>query len=275
MIRLLCPPTYFDVIYSINPWMDAAVPVDKHLARRQWDEFMLALQALGERVLIIDAQPGLPDMTFAGDSGVVFGNTFIPSNFRAPERAPESAFYELWFRERGWSIQRIPKGVIFEGLGDVVFHGQDALIGHGVRTDPASISYLQDYIPTLNVRGDVRIVDDRYFHLAMAFGYIDCDSVVYYPPAFDEASQNTIRRLYRHAIALSDVDANEYFACNNLVIGRTVLLDECTPSLERALGQLGYSVRRAPMSEFKKSGGSLRCLVLSFFGPEHAEGVPL
>lgn len=268
MIRLLCPPTYFDVVYSINPWMDVTVPVDKLLARQQWDDFMRTMQELGDIVLIIDPQSGLPDMTFAGDGGFVFGKTFVPSNFRSPERTFEAQHFERWFRERGFKIRFMPDDVVFEGLGDVVFHGRDALIGYGVRTDHESVRYLTEFLPTLNIRGDVRIVDERYFHLAMAFGYINSDTIVYYPPAFDESSCAKIRHLYKNAIALNDVDANEYFACNNLVIGNTVLLDNCTSELRSKLAEHGYQARCCPMSEFKKSGGSLRCLVLSFFNED-------
>ncbi len=32
---LMCRPTYFDVVYSINPWMDPAKPVDTPLAIAQ------------------------------------------------------------------------------------------------------------------------------------------------------------------------------------------------------------------------------------------------
>ena len=34
--RMMCPPTYFDVTYCINPWMDVNTAVDTNLAMRQW-----------------------------------------------------------------------------------------------------------------------------------------------------------------------------------------------------------------------------------------------
>ena len=33
---LMCPPTYFEVSYSINPWMQPHVPVDLERAQSQW-----------------------------------------------------------------------------------------------------------------------------------------------------------------------------------------------------------------------------------------------
>lgn len=267
MLRLMCRPTYFDVVYSINPWMDVKNPVDVPLAHVQWTAFVDTLEELGDTVELVDPAPGLPDMTFSGDAGLVHGRRFIPSNFRARERAGEVEHYVRWFERRGYEIARMPDDVYFEGLGDVVFHEEAALIGHGCRSDERAIAELRRLIPSLDVLGDVRIVDEHYFHLAMALSFIDEETVLYYPPAFDAESVATIRRVIPRAIAVSERDANDYFACNNLVIGDTVLIDGCTPQLEATLGDHGYRVRRCPMSEFKKSGGSLRCLVLSFIEP--------
>jgi N-dimethylarginine dimethylaminohydrolase len=260
----MCPPTYFDIEYSINPWMNINNKVDKELADRQWNNFVSLLRELGDEVECIDAVPGLPDMTFSGDAGVVYNNIFVPSNFRAEPRQNEVGHYIRWFTERDYIIKPVPPEIFFEGLGDVVFHRDRAIIGYGYRSDSRVIQHLQEIIPALQILGTMKICDERYFHLAMALSFIDETTVLYYPPAFDNESVQRLHSIVEHAIAVSDQDANVYFACNNLVIGKTVLLDNCTPILESALAERGYTVRACDMSEFKKSGGSLRCLVLSF-----------
>ncbi len=68
--------------------------------------------------------------------------------------------------------------------------------------------------------------------------------------------------MIRNPIAVGDTDAGEYFACNNLVIGDTVLLDKCTDDLRAKLAKAGYDACPCDMSEFKKSGRSLPFLVL-------------
>jgi N-dimethylarginine dimethylaminohydrolase len=98
----------------------------------------------------------------------------------------------------------------------------------------------------------------------MALGFLDEQTILYYPPAFDATSLSRLQDVVEDAIPVGDVDANEYFACNNLVVDRTVLLDGCTVELERTLTARGYQIECCDMSEFKKSGGSLRCLVLTF-----------
>ncbi len=270
MHRLMCPPTHFDIEYVINPWMDLNVKVDRTLAHRQWSDFVATLQALGDTIEFIDPDQRCPDMTFSGDAGLVFGNIFVPSNFRVQERNLEVGHYTRWFQARGYEIRRVDPAVPFEGLGDVVFHGRDAFFGHGVRSDLRSLDILKALIPDLRMLAHLRIVDDRFFHLAMALAFLDEHTVLYYPHAFDRASIDLLESALPDALPVSEEDATRYFACNNLVVGRKILLDNCTSALCNDLDDRGFEVIRCDMSEFKKSGGSLRCLVLSFIVDGHA-----
>ena len=52
---LMCPPTYFAVRYSINPWMHPAQPVDALVATAQWQQLHDALVGLGHRVDLMPA----------------------------------------------------------------------------------------------------------------------------------------------------------------------------------------------------------------------------
>ncbi len=264
MRRLMCPPDYFDIEYVINPWMDTANRVDQGLAREQWDNLVHTLRALGDEIEFIAPDPRCPDMTFSGDGGLVVDQNFVPSNFRVPERALEVSHYVEWFTERGYEIAQIDPDIHFEGLGDVVFSGRRAVFGFGVRSDRRSLDLLRGFVPDLDILCEMRIVDDRFFHLAMALAFLDDDTVLYYPPAFDAESVARLKAALPRVIAASDEDACGHFACNNLVIGNRVLIDGATPDLARALGAHGFEPVICPMSEFKKSGGSLRCLVLSF-----------
>jgi N-dimethylarginine dimethylaminohydrolase len=271
MHRIMCAPTYFDIEYVINPWMDVAVRVDRPLAHKQWTDFVATLRELGDTIDFVDPDPRCPDMTFSGDAGLVFGKTFVPSNFRVKERVLEVEHYRKWFRARGYAIHEVDASIAFEGLGDVVFSGTRAVFGHGVRSDVRSLDILKALVPDLRVVANLRIVDDRFFHLAMACAFLDDRTVMYYPPAFEAASVAGLNQALPGAIAVGDEDATRYFACNNVVIGRKVLLDGCTPALRMALAQRDFEAVPCAMSEFKKSGGSLRCLVLSFID-DHSGG---
>jgi N-dimethylarginine dimethylaminohydrolase len=270
MHRLMCSPDYFDIEYVINPWMDTANRVDPVLARQQWDNLVLILSELGDSIEFINPDPRCPDMTFSGDGGLVVDRNFIPSNFRVAERKLEVAHYVEWFSNRDFNVVKYNSDIFFEGLGDVVFSGRRAVFGHGVRSDRRSLELLQRFVPDLEILCEMKIVDDRFFHLAMALAFLDDDTVLYYPPAFDAESVARLKSALPKTIAASEVDACSYFACNNLVIGNKVLIDGASPDLRAALAEHGFEAIICPMSEFKKSGGSLRCLVLSFVETERA-----
>lgn len=274
MERMMCPPTYFQIEYAINPWMDIDVKVDPDRADEQWHTLVDTLQDMGDTIHVIPAEPGWPDMTFSGDVGLVYGQTFVPSRFRHPERAGEVAPYLPWFEQSGFAISPMPDGVIFEGLGDVVFHEGAVIVGHGYRSDEGALDHLATIIPDLRVLATVKMVDQHYFHLAMALGFIDERTVVCYEPAFTPESLQAIHAAIPRVISVGDVDADNYFACNNIVIDDTVLLDNATPRLRADLKAAGYQVRTIDMSEFKKSGGSLRCCVLTFMGTSNG-GTPV
>jgi N-dimethylarginine dimethylaminohydrolase len=264
MERIMCAPTYFDIVYSINPWMDTNNRVNKEEAFNQWYRLIGLLASMGDTIRFVEPEDGWYDMTFSGDAGLVWNNTYIPSNFRNKERRGEVRTYLEWFQDHGYEILRMPEEIIFEGLGDVVFHEGLAFFGYGSRSDERALEYLYKFIPELKVLGRMEIVDDHYFHLAMALSFIDENTVLYYPPAFTKESVDNLKKVIPNAIAVSQEDADKYFACNNLVIGDKVILDNATDQLRKDLKSAGYETVTSNMSEFKKSGGSLRCLVLSF-----------
>ena len=54
----LCPPTFCDVTYSINPFMDPSVKVDRVLAWRQWSRFVDTLEGRGLDLHFIEPRDG-------------------------------------------------------------------------------------------------------------------------------------------------------------------------------------------------------------------------
>ena len=85
---LLCPPDYFDVQYSINPWMTGD-GVDHKAAINQWNNLYRAITEAGGVVKTIDPVKGLPDMVFTANSGTVYNNTVVMSRMQHKERQKE------------------------------------------------------------------------------------------------------------------------------------------------------------------------------------------
>jgi N-dimethylarginine dimethylaminohydrolase len=259
---LLCPPDHFEVAYVINPWMDPARPVDKAAATEQWNALRDKLRELGVDVQLIDPVPGLPDMTFAGDGGIAYGRTFVPSNFRHPERAPEAAHYERWFRDHGYRIERMPPEVIFEGLGDITLNSGYGVTSYGQRSTADAVPQLRRLFPDVQWLASLELVDPTFFHIGVALQLLDGNTGMYVPDAFSAEGRKEIENLPHHMIAVSDEDARN-MTVNAVVVGRDLVVNHCSRPVRRELADRGFRVHRVDVSEFVKSGGATRCLVLA------------
>ena len=87
---LMCRPEHFTVSYRINPWMDPTRPVDRDRAVRQWEALRATYERLGHTVELLDPVPGLPDMVFAANGGLVVGGRALGARFTHPQRTAEA-----------------------------------------------------------------------------------------------------------------------------------------------------------------------------------------
>ena len=74
---LMCPPDYYGIEYEINPWMSRSRGSDAERARLQWRRLHDTLVGLGATVELMTPQPGLPDLVFTANAGLVFGSTLL------------------------------------------------------------------------------------------------------------------------------------------------------------------------------------------------------
>ena len=257
---LMCPPTHFDVLYAINPWMDLTVKVDRTRARQQWDALVKTLRDAGAEIETLAPQPGLPDLVFTANLGIVDGDTFIAARMRHPERRDESAHAEGWFRDHGYAVRHLSDDVVQEGAGDALpFEGR--LIG-GYRTRSSASSYV-DLARLIDARIlPVELVDERFYHLDVVFCPLDARSAIVAQSKLDADSARLIGELVADPIVLTDDEA-EQFSANAVVVGRTVVMPACSPRLDGELRARGFTPAVVDVSEFLKAGGGPRCLTLA------------
>src|SRR5208282_311995 len=115
----MCRPEHFEVVYSINPWMDPAAGTDRDRALDEWECLRSVFLRNGHRVSRIDPVEGLPDMVFAASGGVVVDGRVYGARFMYPERAPEASAYLGWFQENGLT-DVLDSAQTNEGGGDFV-----------------------------------------------------------------------------------------------------------------------------------------------------------
>jgi N-dimethylarginine dimethylaminohydrolase len=257
---LVCPPSHFGILYEINPWMHREVQADPDRSRAQWEQMTEVLTAAGATLEFLEPAEDLPDMVFTANAGVVDGDRFVLSRFRHPERSGEEAHYADWFRRRGAEIVELPPGPRFEGAGDALPFAGRVLAGYRIRSDFDAHTELAR---TLGVEVlSVELVDPRFYHLDLTFCPLDDRHALIVPEAWDAYGRDVVGNLVPEPIPLETEEAAA-FCANSVVVGDVIVMPSCSPRLGRELEGIGLEVAVAPVDEFLKAGGGVRCLTLA------------
>ena len=265
---LLCAPDFFDVEYVINPWMEGNIhrPSRENVVA-QWNALSRLLAAHAD-VTLAPAQPGLPDMVFTANAGLVLGEDVVLSRFMHPERRGEEQHFKQWFDSRGFTVHELPRDLPFEGAGDALLDRAHGVLwaGYGFRSELSSHPFLAESLQVETL--SLRLIDKRFYHLDTCFCPLDGGYLLYYPAAFDAYSNRLIESRVEAGkrIAIGEADAVN-FACNAVNIGRVVVLNKGTPELVARLRAEGFQPVETPLTEFLKSGGAAKCLTLRLTEP--------
>lgn len=250
-------PTHFAVEYAINPWMDTSTPVDTALAVRQWEDLRRVYTELGHTVDLVAAEPGLPDMVYAANGGLIVGDHAVVARFAYPQRAGEAAAYAAWMADRGH--QPVQTRHTNEGQGDLLVSGSKILAGYGFRTDPRAHDEIAE-LTGMPVIG-LELVDPRFYHLDTALTVLDDDLIAYYPPAFTDAARTTLEQLFPDAILVASTDAFA-LGLNAVSDGRHVVHPVAATGFAAQLSAAGFEPIGVDLSELLKGGGSVKCCTL-------------
>ena len=256
---LMCPPTYFDIEYEINEWMDINNPVDAAKAAKEWKILHdIYTQQLGWYVQIIEPVKGLPDMVFTANGGMVLKGKVILPRFKYPQRQPETQQFKKWFETTGYSKIFMP-GHNFEGEGDAFAWHDMLFAGYPFRSDKRAHKEVADYLKLRPI--SIEQINPRFYHLDTALTFIDDQTVAIYPAAFSDHSLATIHKLVPKVIEATEEDAMAY-GLNAMTDGKSVILSDHPHNLIEQYQKLGLKVFTAEMDEFQKSGGGVKCLTL-------------
>ncbi|MGH7828503.1 MAG: dimethylarginine dimethylaminohydrolase family protein [Candidatus Binatia bacterium] len=256
----MCPPTYYGIEYEINPWMSRSQQSNPQQAQKQWDALRrLLVEELSVEVGLVESQPKLPDMVFTANAGLVWKKKFISSNFRYEVRRGESSHFEKWFGDQGFEIIRLPENYHFEGEGDLLKCGERWFAGYHIRSDINAHQRVADIIEQEVL--SLELTDDWFYHLDTCFCPCSESVAFFYPPAFDPYARKVLADNIPQLIPVGFDEASR-FACNAIVAGKSVAMNDGCPKIRGELESLGFDVFETPLSEFLKAGGSAKCLVL-------------
>ena len=260
MRLLMCPPDYYGIEYEINPWMSRSHQSNTQIAREQWNNLYHLLNlGFNAEIELLDPKPGLPDMVFTANAGLAWNGKFIVSRFRHDVRQREAPHYEAWFANHGYEVLHLPDNYCFEGEGDLLKCGELWFAGYHIRSDIFAHQKIAEIIGQEIL--SLELTSDWYYHLDTCFCPLSAGRAIFYPPAFDPYARKVLENHIPDLITVSDEEAAR-FACNAVVAGEKIAMNDGCPKLKGKMEAAGFSVFQTPLDEFIKAGGSAKCLVL-------------
>ena len=257
----MSPPDHFVVAYEINPFMHVAVAVDHERAAAQWDGLRAVLVGLGAEVRLQPPAPGLPDLVFTANAGLVLEGVVVPARFRHPERRGEEAVDRAWFAAQGLEVRELPGPHPFEGAGDAMPAGPVGVVLAGYRWRTGIGAHVELARALGRPVRSLALTDPRFYHLDLALLPLGPRRALAVGAAFDAYARRVVGAVVPEVEELS-LDEGLAFVANAVVVGDAVVVHRCPPRVGRLLAAWGYEAVESPVDEYLKAGGSCRCLTL-------------
>jgi N-dimethylarginine dimethylaminohydrolase len=266
----MCRPDHFTVSYEINPWMHRRQPTDTSRAVRQWQELLDTYLRLGHEVHLVDSVPGLHDMVYAANSGLVIDGVALGSRFNVTQRREEEHHFRDWFAANGFDF--VEPTMTQEGEGDLLLVGDTILAGHGLRSQLDSHAEVADVFGLEVI--SLQLVDPVYYHLDTALcvldpvegpGGVERANIAYLPSAFDERSRAQLAERFPDAIRVPTPNPASLHL-NAVSDGYNVIFSPPAGDFEAQLRERGYHPVPVDVSELHLGGGGIKCCTLELRG---------
>lgn len=279
---LMASPEYFDIIDIKNPHMEKGLGnMDKELAIGQWESVRneyVRLAELGilDSVNVISGVPGCEDMVFAANQTFPWRDEsgkkeVILSKMRHCSRQKEVPYFEEFFRDEGYKINKLVKTTLFEGMGDLIPHYGKMLLygGYGFRSEKNAYDEIAQLLNVPIIA--LELINENFYHLDTCFLPIDEETVLICAEAFTTEGLKTIKKMFREVIAIPVHEAAQNFSLNAHIINdqvtgkKVALMQKGGIITFHHLVKKGFEVIEVDTSEFIKSGGSVFCMKMMVY----------
>ena len=229
------------------------VPIDLNRAVAQHHEYEETLSSLGVEVLVLPAEPDLPDAVFVEDTAVVLDECAILTRPGADSRKPEteSVAWALRPYRRLYPIQA-PGSM--DG-GDVLVVGKRIWVGLSTRSNQSAIDQMQACLGPYGYMVTAVPVSG-FLHLKSAVTQVAQATLLINPAWVERATYVGMQFI--------EVDPAEPYAANALMIGEAILYQPAYPKTLQRLEAAGIHPKLVDQSELAKAEGALTCCSLIF-----------
>jgi dimethylargininase len=232
-----------------------AIDVERAVAQHR--AYRLLLESLGCRVLLLPAEPELPDAVFVEDVALVLDEVALLTRPGAASRRAEGASVAPLLGQYR-PLLSLAAPATLDG-GDVLRIGRTLYVGESARSNAAGIAQLRELLAGYGYR--VQGVPTRdCLHLKSAVTQVADDALLVQPAWVDPAVFTAAER----GLRLIEVDPDEAHAANALRVDRSVIHPDCFPRTGRRLAEAGIDVVAVDVSELQKAEGAVTCCSLLF-----------
>lgn len=231
----------------------ARAPLDVGRAAEQHEAYEKRLEALGCEVRSLPAEPELPDSVFVEDAAVLFDElAFLARPGAESRRAEVESITQAIEPYR--KLARIEPPGTLDG-GDVLTVGKRVFVGLSQRTNQAGIEQMHALLPVYGY--SVHSVPvERCLHLKSAVSQVAENTLLINPAWVDAGAFRNFE--------LIEVDPEEPFAANALLVKGVVLYPAAYERTQKRLAERGLGVVTVEVSELAKAEGGVTCCSLIF-----------
>jgi dimethylargininase len=240
---------------DVSPSIDRAevthvkrVPIDYDRAREQHEQYRALLASLGCEVLSLPADAVFPDCVFIEDTAIVLDDRAVITRPGAESRRGEidavAASLEAYR-----SLVRITAPATVDG-GDVLVLDDRIYVGRSGRSNAAALEQLRH----LTGREVIGVDLHGALHLKTAITRVSQDTLVVNRAWVDVGPFADWK--------LIDIDPEEPFGANAVLIGDVVIYPAAFPRTRARLEAHGIDVRTVNADELAKAEGGVTCCSL-------------
>lgn len=228
-------------------------PIDAAKAMAQHQAYQDCLAELGVRIVVLPAEPDLPDSVFVEDTALVLEEVALIANIGAPSRRGETrSVADALARYR--PLKFITDPATLDG-GDVLRVGRSIFAGLSRRTNREAVQQLRELLAPYEY--EVKPVEVKgCLHLKTACSYIGNNTILV------NRSCLAVEPLAEYE--LLDVPPEEPGAANALLLNDTIVLAASFPKTRALLEERGFQVRTVDVSELQKAEAGVTCCSLIF-----------
>lgn len=223
-------------------------PIDLELARVQHEAYISCLESLGCEMKRVPGDPELPDCVFIEDTAVVVPELAVMSRPGAVSRRDERSGVEVALHALR-PIARIEAPATLDG-GDVLRIGRRIWVGCGARTNADGAARLAELLEPHGYEVQP-VAYQGCLHFKSGCSQAGPGQVLLNPKWIDPGLFSGLK--------IIEVDPQEPFAGNVLLVGNHLVVDRAFERTLRRLDAGGCSLRIIDNSELAKAEGGLTC----------------